>query len=160
MKRSWLNRKTPLRAKPRNALNRVKIARRASKGSKSVSTLKKELDRVYSIYIRRKYADANGFAECFTCGVRKHWKELQNGHYVSRAHNNTRFDDFNCHVQCAGCNIFKSGNMDMYAIRLREKYGEGILEELNRRKNVIKQFTAPELEKLIAQYKLAVGEHD
>ena len=136
----------------RTALKGVKNARRAPKGAKSVSTLKKELDRVYSIYIRRKYADANGFAECFTCGVRKHWKELQNGHYVSRAHNNTRFDDFNCHVQCMGCNVFKHGNMDMYALRLREKYGEGILEELNRRKNIIKQFTQEELRNLISAY--------
>lgn len=154
MKRGgWLKRKTPMR---RTALKGVKIDRRATKGTKSVSKLKKDLDRVYSIYIRRKYADANGFVSCFTCGVRKHWKEMQNGHYVSRAHNNTRFDDFNCHVQCAGCNIFKSGNMDMYALRLQEKYGDGVLQELNRRKNIIKQFTVPELETLIKQYELAV----
>ena len=153
MKRSYLKRKTPMR---KTALKGVKNRSGRTKGSKSVSTLKKELDRVYSIYIRRKDADTNGLATCFTCGIRRPWKELQNGHYVSRAHNNTRFDDFNCHVQCMACNVFKHGNMDMYAIKLREKYGEGILEELNRRKNIIKQFTATELQTLIEQYTIAI----
>jgi len=42
--------------------------------------------------------------------------------------------------------------MDVYALRLLETYGNGILEELNREKQKIKQFTPQELKDLIAYY--------
>ena len=100
------------------------------KKQKSVSKLKKELDRVYSIYIRNKYADKDGYCTCVTCGVKKHWKELHNGHFVSRTHNILRWDDRNCHPQCMGCNVFKKGNMVSYSVFMERMYGQGIIQTL------------------------------
>ena len=100
--------------------------------------------------------DTNGYATCYTCGVKKHWKELQCGHFVSRAHNSLRFDPRNTKVQCPGCNIFKSGNLDVYALKLTQEYGNDILLELNREKQKIKQFTAQELKDLLAHYQQKV----
>lgn len=77
----------------------------------------------------------------------KPWKELQCGHYVSRSHLSLRYDERNCHPQCVGCNIFKSGAMDEYALALVRQYGDGILEELGREKQkIVKDF--PYYEKL------------
>jgi len=127
--------------------------------SKTVSKLKKDLDIVYSQYIRLKSADDDGFVTCVTCGKNAHYKKgMQAGHYVSRSHNATRYSDDNVHVQCTGCNLFKSGNMDEYALFMIDKYGIEKLDELNKRKQEIKQFTTQELEELITHYKEKVNE--
>ena len=90
---------------------------------KTTSQLKKELDRWFSIYIRLKYADDNGMVACYTCGSKKNWKELQNGHFVSRGYLATRFDETNVRVQCWGCNGFGGGRLAVFATKLE---AEGI----------------------------------
>ena len=60
---------------------------------------KKKLDEVFSKYIRLKYAMPNGMCQCISCGSFKHWKEIQNGHYMSRRYMSTRFDEDNCRPQ-------------------------------------------------------------
>ena len=71
------------------------------------SKLVKKLDAVFSQYIRLKDADEFGNATCFTCGKVDHWKKLQNGHFQSRKHYATRWDEMNCQVQCvSGCNMY------------------------------------------------------
>lgn len=99
--------------------------------------LKKELDKHFSLFIRLRDSDPKGFCECYTCGVRKFYKEMHNGHYVSRSYTPTRFDEKNCNVQCPGCNLFKEGAKDVYALNLIRDYGAGILEELSKLKNQI-----------------------
>ena len=122
------------------------------KRKKSVSYYKRIADKAFSEFIRKQASDNWGRASCFTCDVRKPWKELQAGHYVSRSHNSLRYDERNVQVQCSGCNIFKYGNMDEYALRLQEKYGKGILEELRLKKREIKNFKVSELEEIIKLY--------
>lgn len=109
---------------------------------RSISSLKKVADKAFSIWIRQRDK------ECITCGSTR-W--LQAGHYVSRSWSNLRYDERNVNSQCIGCNIFKQGNMDVYALALKKKYGDGILEELAAMK-VMKQFTPRELEDLIKKY--------
>ena len=48
-------------------------------------TLITKLDKVFSEYIRRRYAK-NDIATCVTCGKKDHWKKLQAGHFMSRKH--------------------------------------------------------------------------
>ena len=77
---------------------------------------------------------------------------IQNGHYVSRGFNSLRYSERNTAAQCVGCNIFRKGNLDEYALRLRQKYGSDILEQLAAEKKKIKQFTIRELEEIIKKY--------
>jgi len=100
------------------------------KKEKSISNLKKEADRVFSLFIRKKYANWKDEVICFTCGKVFKITEIQNGHYVSRVYNNLRWSEKNCRPQCYSCNVMKNGNMDEFAIRL-EKETSGILQELN-----------------------------
>jgi hypothetical protein len=118
----------------------------------SVSSLKKEADAVFSVWVRQHVADQWGRATCFTCGVRKPWRDLQAGHYVSRMHSTLRYDERNVHPQCVGCNIFKHGNLDEYALSLQEMYGQQILKDLARAKRDTHQFTIAELQGIIARY--------
>ena len=78
---------------------------------KTVSKLKKELDKWFSLYIRLREANEYGMCQCFTCGIVRHYKEgMQNGHFQSRKHLATRFsEDGNCEVQCVKCNVYAWG---------------------------------------------------
>jgi hypothetical protein len=124
-------------------------ARKAKSKKPTKSKLVKELDRVFSIFIRMFYADENGFVLCYTCDKEDHWKFLQNGHYISRSHMNTRWDFENCKVQCVGCNVFKHGNYTEYAFRLMAEYGVDFLNSLMAKKNVIRQWSIQDLEEAI-----------
>jgi hypothetical protein len=88
---------------------------------------------VFSQYIRQSDAKENGAVSCFSCGTVRHWKELDAGHYVAGSLSLAlRFDERNVHPQCTGCNRFRHGNLTQYALRLQEKYGPQILDELER----------------------------
>ena len=114
---------------------------------KSISQLKKQADKVFSLYIRNRDG-----GRCYTCGAVKPINEMQNGHYVTRGCNQLRYNERNCHCQCVGCNIFKSGNMPEYAVALIKQYGPNILDELQREHRKIKQFTREDLQDIINRY--------
>lgn len=92
--------------------------KRKSRGKPSMAKLKKKLDTVFSQYIRQKYADEDGMVKCYTCSTVKHWKEMQNGHWIPRHNLATRFDENNCRVQCVACNMFQKGMPDVFAVNL------------------------------------------
>lgn len=115
---------------------------------KSISNVKRLADKTFSEYIRRR-----DDGQCFTCSAKRPWKQMQNGHYVSRMYNSLRFDEVNCNTQCPACNVFKHGNMDEYALKLKGRHGDGILESLNARKREVKQWKVHELYELIETYK-------
>ena len=115
------------------------------------SKLIKKLDSIFSQYIRRKDAD-NDIAQCFTCGKSDHYKKLQNGHFQSRRHYSTRWDDINCQVQCAGCNVFKYGEQYIFSANLDAKYGEGTARRLHIKAQEIVKISDKELQELIKRY--------
>lgn len=118
----------------------------------SIGFWKRQTDKIFSEYIRQRNA-IDGIATCVTCGSKAPWKKMQNGHYISRSHQATRFDERNCNVQCISCNMFKGGNMDEYALFLIKTYGEDILNELNRLKQTIRKISIPEYQEMIETYK-------
>lgn len=96
----------------------------------TLKAIKRKADKVFSIYIRRLNSDKSGHGICVTCGVIKHWKELQNGHYFPRNRLGTRFHEENCHLQCSACNVFKRGNYTAYAAYMYRKYGSAKVEHM------------------------------
>ena len=121
---------------------------------KTVSKLKKELDKWFSLYIRLREANEYGMCQCFTCGIVRHYKEgMQNGHFQSRKHLSTRFDEENCQVQCGSCNMFKQGEQYKFSIYLEYAYGEGKAEELESLARTIAKFSRVDYEDKIAYYK-------
>jgi len=118
-----------------------------------------KLDKVFSIYIRRRYAK-NDVAECFTCGKQDHWKKLQNGHFQSRKHYSTRWHERNCQVQCSGCNVFRYGEQYKFAKNLDDTYYDGLAEELHIEANKTVKLDNTDLEMLIEKYELLIKELD
>jgi hypothetical protein len=112
----------------------------------------KELDTVFSQYIRLRFAK-NEIAECVTCGKKDHWKKLQNGHFMSRSNYSTRWDENNCQVQCVGCNVYRAGEQYKYSLFL----GNKLAEELYIKSKEIVKFADVELIDMIEFYKEKVN---
>jgi hypothetical protein len=110
-----------------------------------------KLDTVFSTYIRRKDA-INDIAQCVTCGKKDHWTKLQNGHWASRRHYSTRWDERNCNVQCSGCNVFRAGEIYLYTKYLCSKYGDNFPEELYKLSQQSVKFTDADLIEKIEYY--------
>ena len=125
---------------------------------KTVSKLKKELDKWFSLYIRLRNANEYGMCQCFTCGVVRHYKDgMQNGHFQSRKHLATRFsEDGNCEVQCVKCNVYSWGEQYKFSLALDLKYGEGRAEELQYLARTTLKISRVEYEEKISYYKSLV----
>ena len=95
---------------------------------------KATLDRIFSEYIRKRDSDDNGYIRCISCGKIVHLKEADNGHYINRKHNSTRYDEINCNAQCRSCNRFDEGNLQGYRKGLIKKYGLEAVELLELKK--------------------------
>lgn len=118
-----------------------------------VAQLKKKADKYFSQATRFRHADSNGYASCITCSARKPWKELQAGHFVSRAVNSLRFDPENVNPQCYSCNVMRYGERYEYAKQLDLLYGNGTADKLHSRRFESHKFTIDELEQIITQSK-------
>ena len=122
--------------------------------SKKVSrkNLVKRLDNIFSQYIRLRNANAQGIAECYTCGKKDHWKKLQCGHFMSRKSYSTRWDEMNCNVQCVKCNMFEQGMSYVFGLNLNKDFGDGTAEGLLQKSKQIVKLENYELEALITKY--------
>ncbi len=96
----------------------------------SLPSLKKELDRVFSLFIRQRDSGPDGIAKCSTCDYRARWQEMDAGHYVPRQDMNTRYDEKNVHIQCKSENAFRGGVPEKMAVYIDKKYGAGTAEIL------------------------------
>ena len=124
---------------------------------KTVSKLKKELDKWFSLYIRLRDATDEGLCQCITCGKVSHYKKgIQNGHFQSRRFMSTRYDEKNCSSQCVACNMFRGGEQFRFALALDSKYGEGTAQELEFLSRLTVKFTRGDYEDKIRYYKSAV----
>jgi hypothetical protein len=123
----------------------------------TVSKLKKELDKWFSLYIRLREATDEGLVQCFTCGNVNNYKVgMQNGHFMSRQFMATRYDEQNCQVQCVGCNMFKFGEQFKFSLALDYKYGKGTAEDLLHKSRQINKMSSKDFEEKISYYKLIV----
>jgi 5-methylcytosine-specific restriction endonuclease McrA len=110
-------------------------------------TIITKLDNIFSQYIRLRYSK-NEISECVTCGKQDHWKKLQAGHFVSRKHYATRWDEDNVQVQCSGCNVFRYGEQYLFSKYL----GVDLSEELLIKSRKIQKFSDNELLEMIELY--------
>lgn len=118
------------------------------------SSIVKELDKWFSLFIRLRHADHRGFTKCVTCGKVDHYKKLQAGHFQSRRHYSTRWDEQNVQVQCYGCNVMQQGQQYLFAKFL----GIELADELERKARETIKLSDSELIEMITHYKQKVKE--
>jgi hypothetical protein len=117
------------------------------------SKIVKKLDKVFSQYIRNRYAN-NGKAECFTCGKVDDVSRLHAGHFQSRKHYATRWDEVNVQVQCPKCNLFGQGEQYKFGLHLDKKYGDGTAKQLQQKARNTVKLSNDDLNELISKYSL------
>ena len=120
---------------------------------KTISKLKKELDKWFSIYIRLRESTLDGVTQCFTCGKIDYHNKLQNGHFQSRRFMATRYEEQNCAPQCVACNMFRAGEQFKFALAIDAKYGDGTALELEYKARTTIKFTRADYEEKISYYK-------
>ena len=141
--------------------NRMKsAAKHAAKelaGDVDLQTVIDDLDIVFSQMIRLSYADEHGRVECYTCGVKKHWKQIQCGHFIPRINMYTRFSEDNTKPQCVTCNEQMEGNLKAFAEHL-ERDRQGTVEMLQANARVVHHYDKDELKSMIGDCSRRVKE--
>jgi len=123
---------------------------------KSISKLKKDLDKWFSLFIRLRDATDEGLVQCFTSGRVYHYKSIHAGHFMSRKRLATRWCESNVQPQSAADNLFGQGEQYKFGLHLDAKYGEGTAEELQiKSRNTLKMSRA-DYEEKISYYKKTV----
>lgn len=118
----------------------------------SQATLVKKLDKVFSQYIRLRDSDTNGMFHCISCGKIKPFGQADAGHFHSRRHMATRFDEDNVSAECRFCNRFSADHLIGYRENLIKKIGTQRFLLLEVKANSIKKWSCFELEQLIKYY--------
>ena len=127
-----------------------------AKKQKTLTKLKKDLDAIFSKFIRlRNAVDEN--CTCVTCGKEDHYKRMQNGHFMSRRHASTRWDEDNCQVQCYSCNVMQQGKQYQYSLWLDANYYKGKADELLQKSYYTTKFDRVDYEEMIIKYKEKVN---
>lgn len=135
--------------------------KQSSTGSNTSSTRKKpdlvkKLDRVFSKYIRLRDVMPNGYFRCISCGKIKPIEQGDCGHYHSRTHMATRFEEDNCHCECKACNRMSADHLIAYRENLITKIGFSRVDRLNVLAHSTKHWLDSELEEKIAYYQSEV----
>lgn len=125
-----------------------------SERTKAVS----KLDTIFSKYIRKRATRDDGFGVCFTCGVERHWSEVDAGHFQSRVKMSTRWDEQNVQFQCKRCNMTNGGQQYIFGKRLDEVYGEGTAEAIHRKSQQMAKFSIADLQEKIEYFKRKLDE--
>ena len=100
----------------------------AVKKKKTQKYWKVKIDKVYHEYIRRRDADNDtGYCTCVSCKKIIHFTESDGGHFISRKHLSTRYDEENVNAQCRKCNRFEDGRQFEYSLTLGEEVANKLL---------------------------------
>ena len=126
--------------------------------STSTKRVKKEvnlvakLDRVFALYIRLRDAMPGGYFKCISCGQVKPFEQSDCGHFHSRRHMATRWDEQNCHSECKFCNRFSADHLIAYQANLIRKIGQGRFDLLQVKAKSTKKWSDFELKLMIKHY--------
>lgn len=160
MKKTPLKRNTPLKSNgvklkrtPFKRNPNTKLESKGIKSTKKKQTITEQLDLVFSKYIRLRDSGLNGYTVCISCGKTFFFDQMQCGHYFTRRHMSTRWDEDNCHSQCVFCNCHEHGNLEGYKPNLIEKIGQERYDALCERVKETKQWSDDEIKEMIKRYK-------
>jgi hypothetical protein len=116
-------------------------------------TLHKKAWILFSRWLRFSQA-IDGWVRCYTCPTKILVPEAQAGHYF---HGKLDFDTRNIHPQCSQCNLYKSGNLAYYGVKLAEELGVDGMQQLRLDSNT-KIYTISDLEGIIEEYTKKLNE--
>ncbi|WP_339799634.1 recombination protein NinG [uncultured Marinobacter sp.] len=108
----------------------------------------REAQQAFNAYIRARDAHR----PCISCGTYTAG-QFHAGHYrTTKAAPELRFEELNCHKQCAQCNNFDSGNIVEYRIRLIHRLGQEAVDWIEGLHEP-KHYTIDDLKAIKARYR-------
>lgn len=138
----YAGRKTAAKAKKENAQQK-----RAFKDNDKPFRAK-QAQKAFNAYIRAR----DDKEPCISC-QRHHTGQYHAGHYKTAGGNpELRFEEINCHKQCAPCNNHLSGNIGEYRINLINKIGLELVAYLEG-PHELKKYTASDYKEIETRYK-------
>lgn len=117
-----------------------------------VGKLKDKVWKQFSIFIRTRGADTQGFNFCVTCQVKKFWRELQAGHFIQGRLNANLFDERGTNPQCYSCNVGRYGATVLYYKWMLAHYGQEVIDDLLEQNSKTHKWQPDELENLLIHY--------
>ena len=142
-----------IRRKPKKKDNPLPLFDKAGVKIKKKPDLVARLDKAFSLYVRLRDCMPNGFFRCISCGQVKPYGQADCGHYHSRRHMATRWDEDNAHAECRACNRFKADHMIGYRENLIRKIGQQRFDKLEWKHNQSRKWSDFELVELTKYYK-------
>ena len=122
----------------------LSLSRKKEKKANSPSKLRKDLDTIFSQYIRRRDK------VCRKCGTNQN---LQNSHIMSRVSQNLRWDERNAMTLCYKCHLCWWHKEILEAAEwCKIEIGEELYNSLRKEKDIIKHWTPEDLKNLIEKY--------
>ncbi len=115
-----------------------------------------KLWKIFSVYIRLRDADENGYCICCTSGMPVHWKDCDAGHFIGRRYMSTKYDERNVHSQRRFSNRFNGGEQYAHAMFIEKKYGRGTVDKLMILSRTRKSYSKFEIDALSQHYKKEV----
>ena len=108
----------------------------------------KEAQQAFNAYIRER----DRHRPCISCGTYTAGR-YHAGHYrTTKAAPELRFEELNCHKQCAQCNNFDSGNIVEYRISLIQRIGQEAVDWLEG-PHEAKHYATDELKEIKRKYR-------
>jgi len=140
-------------AEQKRAKAEARARREAKVKAKTLTEWLRDAQTVFNRWIRLRDAGR----PCISCG-RIHTGQIHAGHYRStKAAPHLRFDEDNCHSQCAPDNTYLSGNVIGYRRGLIERIGLERVEAIEC-DNRIHRWTIAEAREIIETYKRKIKE--
>ena len=135
-------------------------------GKKKVATvgkLKKDLWRLFALYIKRLYSRDGQFCECYTCGAYLEigTSNCQAGHCLPKGgYSYLYFHENNVRPQCYRCNVNLSGNTAVFIENLKDEIGADAYQEMYETRHTVEKRSRVWYEEKIAEYKIKLKDLD
>lgn len=126
--------------------------RKASMAGLNKSSLIKKLDKVFSLYIRLRDVNQDGYFHCPTCGRYLPFSKADCSHLWGRAHMSTRFDPDNVVAECSYDNRMNSSHLVQLTEYFKKTLGQQKFDLLQWKHNQAKNWSLFELQELIKYY--------
>lgn len=132
-----------------------------------MSKARKKAWKAFSRFVRLRDAlrttGTKTHANCVTCGRRYKITgrgNIQAGHFQGGRSNAILIDEKGVHAQCYGCNVGKKGNPIPYYKYMLERYGQEVINDIEKRSREVKQIKKYEWKEIEEKYKRKYEELD
>ena len=131
---------------------------------KSSKVLRQECLKAIQRLCRLAAADDDGNCACVSCGVVKHYSQLQGGHWLAKGSSSfwaLRIE--NVHPQCASCNMWgmRYGSAaQQYTLWMEDMYGRDFVEEMIATKSDPIKLYKADYEEMLEEFNEQIKHHE